>query len=122
MGRVFTLASLCALLAGCAGAVPWNPQGYAGINQAEITSTCEGSESWCPESVTLTGGKEQGEVSVSFTTPNGTSVKYTASEVQAFDGQTVRAQVEQQISEDVREASPEIVNRITNAILQLRAP
>lgn len=100
------------LLAGCAGAVPWNPQGHAGINEGEFA--------YNPETGEITGhvigGKEQDTVALNVETPDGLKVSYSASGVLAFDGQTVRGAVEQAVSEDVKEAAPGIVDSIVDAV------
>lgn len=103
---------LTASLAGCAGALPGNPQGYAGINHGEFE--------YNPKSGKLNGhiygGKENEDVSLSMTTPKGLKVVYDAEGSKAFDGQAVRGAVEKAVSDDVKEAAPGIVSDIVDAI------
>ena len=100
-------------LSACAGALPWNPQGYAGINKAEISFDEEGR----PSHVLIIGGKEQETISLDFEMPGGLKASYKAEGVKAFRAHEVRAAVEQAISDDVKEALPGIVDEITGAIM-----
>ncbi len=111
------VATACAALAlsACAGAVPWNPQGYAGINlveaEFEVPENAAG-----PTRLRILGGKEQESVAFKASLPDGTVVEYGAAGVGAFDGQRVRAAVEEAVSKDAREASPGIVDAIMKAV------
>lgn len=108
-------------LSGCAGAVPWNPQGYAGINMIEAEFVVADGESG-PKSIRVVGGKEQEAVSFKATLPDGTAVDYTASGVQAFDGQKLRAAVEDAVSDDVKAVAPGIVDSVVKAVTRAARP
>lgn len=116
MIRALACGTFAALvLSACAGALPWNPQGYAGINKAEISFDEEG---W-PSHVLIVGGKEQETISLDFEMPNGLKASYKAEGVKAFRAHEVRAAVEQAISDDAKEAVPGIVDAVVKAILRL---
>lgn len=104
-----------ALLSGCAGAVPWNPQGYSGINIVEAEFTVAEGQSG-PKRIRVVGGKEQEEVSFKASLPDGTAVAYSAMGVRAFDGQKIRAAVEQAVSDDVKAVAPGIVESVVKAV------
>lgn len=112
--KLFVIASMV-ILAGCAGAVPWNPQGYAGINMVEASFQVPADQAG-PTSIRIVGGKEQESISFDAILPDGTDVSYTATGVRAFDGQTLRAAVEQAVSEDVKAIAPGIVENVVRAV------
>ena len=94
------------LLAGC-GNTPWeNPQQFSGLNHLHIEYYDTGS----PRSVEVWGGKEQEAVSVEVTKADGTSAKYSASGVKAFEGQSFRAEVEKLVAEELGEVVPSLVD------------
>ncbi len=100
-------------LTACAGAVPGNPQGYAGINRGVVEL-----EQGVPTRVEVIGGKEQGRVALEGETPDGLRFRYEASDVRAFDGQRARAAVEEAVSEDAKEAFPGIVDAILDSLIK----
>lgn len=108
-----TLLMAVAFLTGCAGAVPWNNQGNAGINKAVI----EFNEDGHPEYAEIIGGKEQEDISLDVETPSGLKVSYSAKGVKAFSAHEIRGAVEQAVASDAAEVSPAIVDTITNGIL-----
>jgi hypothetical protein len=116
--KFLTLCLILPLLAACAGAIPGNQQGYAGINRAEI----EFDEAGKPEYALIVGGKENDSVSLNVKTPDGLEVQYTASGSKAFDGQAVRGAVEQAISGDVRDAAPGIIENVMDALKGVWGP
>ena len=109
------------LLSGCAGAVPWNPQGYSGVNLVEAEFVVADGQSG-PKSIKVVGGKEQEAVSFKATLPDGTAVDYSASGVKAFDGQKLRAAVEDAVSDDVKAAAPGIVESVVKAVTRVARP
>lgn len=108
-------------LSGCAGAVPWNPQGYSGINMVEAEFVVADGESG-PKSIRVVGGKEQEAVSFKATLPDGTAVDYSASGVKAFDGQKLRAAVEEVVSDNVKAVAPDIVDTVIKAVTRVARP
>ncbi|MDG2286883.1 MAG: hypothetical protein P8N43_15360 [Alphaproteobacteria bacterium] len=108
-------------LSACAGAVPWNPQGYAGINMLEAEfQDPEGVAG--PTSLKVVGGKEQESIYFKTTLPDGTTAEYSAVGVKAFDGQNLRAALEGAVSDDVKAISPDIVNNILRAVTGVVVP
>lgn len=103
---------MAATLTACAGAVPGNPQGYAGINHGNVTFHEDGK----PKEITVYGGKENSTVSLTGKLPNGTEFAYSATDNKAFDGQRIRGAVERSVSQDVRDAFPGIVDSIVDAL------
>jgi len=118
MKNIALVFLLLPFLAACAGAIPGNQQGYAGINKAEI----EFDENGKPEYALIVGGKENDSVSLNVKTPDGLEVQYSASGSKAFDGQAVRGAVEQAISADVGDAAPGIVENVMEALKSVWGP
>jgi len=106
------------MLSGCAGAVPWNPQGYSGITKAVVEiGVLKPGEVPFIKSVTFTDGKEKQSIKLFVELVDGKpKLTYTAAGVLAFDGQKLRAAVEKAVSEDVRRTAPAIVDTIMLAI------
>ncbi len=115
MIRILCVAALALGLAACAGAVPGNPQGYAGINEARA----EFGEDGKPRFI---GGKESDRVALDVKLPDGTVVRYVASGLRAFDGQVARQAVETAVSADVRAVAPGIVDAIMKALMARFGP
>ena len=120
-GGIFAVGALALVLSGCAGAVPWNPQGYSGINMIEAEFVVAEGQSG-PKSLRVVGGKEQETITFKATLPDGTAVDYTASGVRAFDGQKLRAAVEEAVSDDVKAVAPGIVDNVLKAITRTTQP
>lgn len=113
------IAAIAALmLAGCAGAAPWNPQGYSGITKAEVeVGVLKAGEVPYIKSVTFWNGKEYGSVALTVEFLDGKpKVVYAASGVTAFDGQKVRAAIEKAVSADLKATAPAIVDTIMDAV------
>lgn len=115
MKRTFLITLVCLGVSACAGAVPGNPQGYAGINHMSVEMQIPEGERG-PKHVEIWGGKEQEAISFEIETQDGRKATYSASGVKAFDGQKARALVEEAVSSDVKEAFPGIVDSIVNAL------
>lgn len=118
MIRILCVAALALGLAACAGAVPGNPQSYAGINEARA----EFGEDGKPRVIRFIGGKESDRVALDVKLPNGTVVHYVASGLRAFDGQVARQAVETAVSADVRAVAPGIVDAIMKALMARFGP
>ena len=113
--KFFVIFLILPLLAACAGAFPGNPQGYSGINRAEIEFDDQGK----PKTALIVGGKENESITLTVKTPDGLEVEYAATGARAFDGQAIRGAVEQAISADIKEAAPAIVGNLTAALKSL---
>jgi len=113
--KIGVLFLLLSFVTACAGAVPWNPQGYSGINKAEIEFDKNGK----PTSALIIGGKEQETVNLNVETPDGLKVSYSASGVKAFTGQEIRGAVEQAVSNDSTKIAPAVIDTITKGVLDI---
>lgn len=112
----FIFATLAALaLSACAGAVPWNDQSCAGITTVDV----KWSEQGAIERVQVCQGKEGESFDVDVDMTKKTA-SWHGKGVRAFDGQRVRAAVEEAVSEDVKSAAPGIVETIVKAVTGLR--
>jgi hypothetical protein len=116
---VVTVLGAFTLSACVAGAIPGNPQGYAGIAKAEV-AFCESRDPAKNRyvcSARVIDGKERENVELVVNLPLRGTVRYTAVGVKAFDGQRARAAVESAISSDIRQAFPGIVDTVTKALV-----
>ena len=101
-------------LGGCAGNTPWlNPQQYSGINRGTINFD---SNTGKIVSIDVWGGKENASVALTGDIEKG-NFTYSATDTKAFDGQKVRAAVEQTVSDDVKAVAPGIVDAVVKAVL-----
>jgi len=104
MRTVSNVLALCAVaaLAGCAGAVPGNEQGLAGVTDVRLEWCAIGAEKsdyrLC--NIAWKDGKEKQSVHLAADIGKGT-VDYAATGVAAFDGQKMRAEVEKAVAEQV---------------------
>ena len=117
------------VLSACAGAVPWNPQGYAGITKwkvvpsAECLKAAKTDKTLCYELLVM-DGKEKQDVTFDISRkPDGTFlVKYDAKGVKAFTGQQIRAEVEIQVAKTLEAILPGMVESLVKAILKSIKP
>ncbi len=105
----------CALLVAC-GALPGNPQGYAGINYIKVAWADPGGGDPHPKYVKVVNGKEQSAVDLKFQMPDGTILNYAANDVKAFAGQDIRGRVEQAVAEQLGVVSPGVIDAIMAAV------
>lgn len=101
------------ILGGCAGALPWNKQGYAGLSQVhfkwcEVEST-EGGTAREPCEVIVTDGKESGIIDFKFSIGD-TVLNFYAEDVTAFEGQRIRADVEGKVIEATENIASEALD------------
>lgn len=123
------LLALGVFIAGCAGAVPWNPQGYAGITKwkvvpsADCLKAAKTDKTLCYELLVM-DGKEKQDVTFDISRkPDGTFlVKYDAKGVKAFTGQQIRAEVEIQVAKTLEAILPGMVESMVQAILKAVKP
>lgn len=117
--RIAIIAVLPLLVGACAGAVPGNPQNYAGITDAHVeVGTVKAEEKPYIKDVRFRDGKQKQsvEIKISLDEEGKPTISYTAKGIEAFDGQKVRAAVEQAVSADAKEAMPGIVDTIVKAV------
>ncbi len=116
ISMLFTLL----LVTGC-GSLPWNPQGNAGITHVEL-SGCEADEGASGQlfcDIDIIDGKEKTNVDVKVVRDldkNTVTATYTARNVAAFEGQAIRGEVEQAITESIRQVLPAMTGEIINGI------
>jgi len=115
----FAVIALTAL-SGC-GAIPGNTQVNAGITHATV-EVCEAEGTIYVCEAEIIDGKDKQAVSLNIENPSGWKVSYSASGVQAVDAIKVRGAVEQSISSDLKDASPVIVSKITDAVVKALSP
>lgn len=113
--------ALVSLVTAC-GAIPGNTQVNAGITHAtvEVCATDTGTVYVCDAEII--DGKDKQAVALTIENPSGWNVSYSASGVQAVDAIKVRGAVEQSISSDLKDASPVIVSKITDAVVKALSP
>lgn len=108
------------LLTACAGAVPGNPQGYAGITKVNVEfEVVDGNPvlsraSW-------TDGKDKQDISLKVDLSKGV-LTYKAGGVKGVDAIALRAAVEQAVSADAKAAMPGIVDSVVKAAVQVLVP
>ena len=104
-------------VSGCAGALPWNKQNYAGINEVHF-KWCENDKTgeFMACDVMIIDAKENGTIDFKFSMPDGTILNFAADDVKAFEGQAIRAGVEQAIVEQFGNVAPEIIDKIMSRI------
>lgn len=115
--KLITTTGMVISLIACAGAVPWNKQNYAGINEVSF-SWCKADEGkiYVPCNVKITNGKENGNIKFAFEMSDGTILNFSAEDVKAFGGQNIRANVEKAVAEQLGDVAPGVVDAIITAI------
>lgn len=99
-------------LVGCAGAVPWNAQNYAGLTHVDVEWKEDSPEL---ERVRVWHGKE-GTFNVTARLPDGSEVIWEGLDVKAFEGFKSRAEVETYVAEKFADAAPEIKSGLVDAL------
>jgi len=115
--KFFLMAVLAFSLTACAGAVPWNAQNYAGITEWKLKYKKNNDGNFQLASVTYVNGKEFGADTIKIALPDGSILNFSAEDVKAFQGQEVRARVEQAVAEQFGEVAPGVVDAILKAII-----
>ena len=87
------------VLAGCAGATPWNPQNNAGLTRASFSY--DKDKALHGE---IVSGREHEKTSLRIKSPDGLEVEYSADGTKAFEGQENRSKVEKKVSGDTQKA------------------
>lgn len=96
----------------------WSPQNYAGMTAGRIIYP--GVDGGPPVVAEWLSGKEAERATLSFATPDGNVVTYSAGGLKAFEGQLARAQVERDLAEQLSNLwetiTPEIKAGLVDAI------
>lgn len=96
----------------------WSPPNYAGMTAGRIIYP--GSEGGQPVVAEWLSGKEAERAEITFATPDGKVITYSAGGLRAFEGQLARAQVERdlaaQLSDLWKNITPEIRAGLVDAI------
>lgn len=115
------------LLTGCAAAVPWNAQNYAGITHTKVTfsqvydTAKDGGQTYrenVPSVIDVYDGKEKQSVSMNADISKGT-VAYNAGGVAAFPGQATRADVETKVTESLKNLGVQIAPEVMKALVDI---
>lgn len=96
----------------------WSPPNYAGITAGRIVYP--GKDGAPPVVAEWLSGKEAEDAAITFATPDGNIITYSAGGLRAFEGQLARAQVERdlaaQLSDLWKNITPEIKSGLVDAI------
>ena len=96
----------------------WSPPNYAGMTAGRIIYP--GKDGGDPVVAEWLSGKEAESATISFATPDGNVITYSAGGLRAFEGQLARAQVESdlaaQLSDLWENITPEIKAGLVDAI------
>ncbi len=115
---IFIAIAAMAIIAisGCAGAVPWNKQNYAGIEEWSVEYVVAKGESGI-ERVHYINAKEAASSEIKIALADGTILNFAGDGITAFQGQAIRADVEKAVAAELGDISPEIINSIIDAIV-----
>jgi len=104
-------------LLGVEETVDWNPQQYSGLSVWRIDYDKDGKI----KDVSVIDGKAKQNVRLNITKHQDQSItfSYSATGIQAFEGQAIRADVESGIVDATKEVSGEILKTIIEAVKPL---
>lgn len=106
---------LILFLSGC-GALGMNKQQYAGLERWEVSGNQTVEGNWQITDVIYTNGKELNTSDIAISLNGGeTILNFTGSGIKAFEGQSLRAEVDKVISEKIGDNIP----GLTDAIMKL---
>jgi len=105
------------LVSGCAGAVPWNKQNYAGLEEWSVEYAVPDDRQGI-ERVHYINGKEAAASEIKIALSDGTILNFAGDGIMAFQGQALRADVERAVSEQLGEVGPGVIDAIINAIIR----
>ena len=112
MKIVIALIALLGLSA-CAGSIPGvSQQGRAGVSDWSVDFDPETGN---VDDVRIIDGKEKANIAFKVDLKSGVA-EYSATDVKAFDGQKARAALEAEISDDIKEAFPGLIDGIVRAL------
>lgn len=96
----------------------WSPPNYAGMTAGRIIYP--GAEGTPPLVAEWLSGKEAESATVTFATPDGNVITYSAGGLKAFEGQVARAEVERQLAAQLADLwktiTPELKAGLVDAI------
>lgn len=121
---VTVLLAAVLLLGGCAGLAPTaNQQTVAGVTDVEIAfkENCGEAIPSCLAHVRWRDGKESVTMNVTIDLSQGTFT-YRRGNTRAFEGQAVRAAVEQAIAAEIGDVAPGAIDAVTGAVLKALLP
>ena len=108
------------VLSACAGGLPWGPQQHSGIETLRVTPiTVVGETSKGPViayKIFYRSGKETGKASLIFKLPDETTFNFNTDDARAFEGQALRARVEEVVSQQLGESAPDVVDAIIKGL------
>ena len=121
--RVLLLGGIIAATVVLARCTSWlDPQQGSGQSHAVVKFSDTGK----PTLLEITDGKERGSVALSGKIGEKLKFSYAASDVRAFDGQALRARLEEVVAREVgeswREIAPGVVDALTRAAIDVFAP
>ena len=119
--RLIILLFVIGLITGCANWTPWYQQNYAGLTHVELTGCNEdqGVEGQMYCHVTIYDGKEKTNVNVVVSknpTTGELRAEYSATNVEAFGGQELRAAVDEAAAATIEKMTPSIIDAVKAAI------
>jgi ABC-type amino acid transport substrate-binding protein len=96
----------------------WSPPNYAGLTAGRIVYP--GKEGEAPVVAEWLSGKEAESASITFATPDGNIITYSAGGLRAFEGQLARADVEKALAGELsglwQNVAPEIKAGLVDAV------
>lgn len=96
----------------------WSPPNYAGMTAGRIVYP--GPDGGAPVVAEWLSGKEAESATITFATPDGNVVTYSAGGLRAFEGQLARAEVERDLAAQLsglwENVAPEIRGGLVDAI------
>lgn len=96
----------------------WSPPNYAGMTAGRLIYP--GRDGGSPVVAEWISGKEAESATVTFTTPDGQVITYSAGGLRAFEGQLARAEVERQLAGELgdlwKTITPELKAGLIDAI------
>lgn len=116
LGAVF-LCLLAIGLTACGSTDADNAQTRAGIADAELATAVGPDGVPYISAMRLIDGKERGDVTLVIETPAGHKVRYSATDVLAFQGQQFRAELENAIADAWKDATPEVVGKVADSVI-----
>lgn len=117
MKNILLIAVLSLGLAGCAGALPWNDQENAGLTDVTFYWGYDSdNQTVYPREVRITDGKEAGTIDFKFNMPDGTILNFTGTDVRAFEGQRLRAELEAAVAAEFGDVSKAFMDGLMTVV------